>query len=412
MADAYSFDRDQATMGGAYARVHAAYARIFERCGLPVRSVEAASGMMGGHASHEFMYLSEHGEDQLLTCAACGYAANVEGARARLLPLPPEEPLPLTPVATPGMTTIVSLARFLGVEASRTLKAVLYQRADTGALVFVVIRGDLEVNEAKLSALLGGVGLEPAQETTLATAGIVPGYASPIGIKGCTVVADESVQSAVNYVAGANREGFHWQNVNVPRDFQPDLRADIALARPGDHCPACGAALASVRAIEVGHIFQLGTRYTEALGAHFLDEQGHSVPLQMGCYGIGLGRLMACIIEEHHDAQGPIWPAAVAPFDVHLVSLVRPGSEESGTADALYARLGAAGLAVLYDDRPERAGVKFNDADLIGAPVRLTLSARTLAAGSVELRRRRDGQSRDVPLEPLEGLVERIRAEA
>jgi prolyl-tRNA synthetase len=409
MKDAYSFDRDEAGMAEAYARVYAAYERIFSRCGLPVRPVEAASGMMGGHVSHEFMYPSPYGEDQLLTCPACGYAANVEGARITLTPRPPDAARPVEEVATPGMTTIAALAEYLRIEAAQTLKAVFYQRADTGGLVFAVIRGDLEVNEAKLSAVLGGVDLVTACEETLSAAGVVPGYASPIGFTGGTVVADESVRSGANYVAGANRPGYHLKNVNVPRDFAPDLYADITLARAGDACPVCCVPLESVRAIEVGHIFQLGTKYAEALGAGFLDESGGRLPLQMGCYGIGLGRLMACIMEAHHDAQGLIWPTAIAPFDAHLVSLARPGTDEERAAEALNGELAAAGLDVLYDDRPERAGVKFNDADLLGVPVRLTLSPRTLAQGAVEFKLRWESEVRIERLEPLEGLVAAIR---
>ncbi|MHB1318992.1 MAG: proline--tRNA ligase, partial [Anaerolineae bacterium] len=408
MKDAYSFDRDEAGMAEAYARVYRAYERIFQRCGLPVRPVEAASGMMGGYVSHEFMCPSPYGEDQLLTCAACGYAANMEGARITVLPRPPEEGRPVEEVATPGRTTIAALAEYLGIEAAQTLKAVFYQRADTGALVFAVIRGDLEVNEAKLSAVLGGVDLLPATEEVLQAAGIVPGYASPIGFAGGTVVADESVRSGANFVAGANRPGYHLRNVNAPRDFAPNVCTDITLARAGDGCPVCGVALDSVRAIEVGHIFQLGTKYAEALGAGFLDESGGRLPPQMGCYGIGLGRLMACIMEAHHDANGLIWPTSVAPFQVHLVSLAQPGTDDERAAEALYAELKAAGLEVLYDDRPERAGVKFNDADLLGVPVRLTLSPRTIAQSAVELKPRWEAEARTVALEPLDDLLQAI----
>lgn len=408
MKDAYSFDRDEAGMAESYARVYGAYERIFSRCGLPVRPVEAASGMMGGHISHEFMYPSPYGEDQLLTCPACGYAANVEGARIGLSAAPTGDLLPLEEVATPGMTTIAALAEYLGIEAAQTLKAVFYQRTDTGALAFAVIRGDLEVNEAKLSAALGGADLVPATPEVLAAAGVVPGYASPIGFSDGIVVADDSVSSGANFVAGANRSGYHLRNVNVPRDFAPDVWADIALARAGDGCPVCRVPLADVRAIEVGHIFQLGTKYAEALGAGFLDESGDRWPSQMGCYGIGLGRLMACIMEAHHDEKGLIWPTAVAPFQVHLVSLGQPGTNEERAAETLYAELKAAGLDVLYDDRAERAGVKFNDADLLGVPVRLTLSPRTLAQGAVEFRRRWEAEARTVALEPLDGLLQAI----
>ncbi len=409
MKDAYSFDRDEAGMAESYARVYGAYERIFARCGIPARPVEAASGMMGGHVSHEFMYLSPYGEDQLITCSACGYAANVEGARIRLSPAPAGDPLPLEQVATPGATTIAAVAAVLGVGEAQTLKAVFFQRADNGEVVFAVIRGDLDVNEAKLSAALGGVDLLAATPEMLAAAGVVPGYASPIGFSSGIVVADDSVRSGANYVAGANRFGYHLRNVNAGRDFTPNIVADIALARAGDPCPHCGKPLEAIRAIEVGHIFQLGTKYAEALGAGFLDESGERRPPQMGCYGIGLGRLMACIMEACHDDKGLIWPTAVAPFQVHLVSLAHPGTEEDRAAEALYAELEASGLDVLYDDRPERAGVKFNDADLLGVPVRLTLSPRTLAQGAVELKQRWEAEARIVALEPLDVLLQLIR---
>ena len=408
MKDAYSFDRDEEGLATAYHRVFGAYERIFARCGLPVRPVEAASGMMGGKVSHEFMYLSPHGEDELITCAACGYAANVEGARARLAPRMPEDPQPVELVATPGTTTIAALAECLGILPADTLKAVLYQRADSGALVFAVIRGDLEVNPLKLSAQLGGVDLLPASAEALREAGVVAGYASPIGLTSGTVIADESVQPGCHYVAGANRPGYHLRNVRIPRDLVPDRVADISLARMGDGCPRCGAPLEAVRAIEVGHIFQLGSRYAEALQASYLDEAGRSVPLMMGCYGIGIGRLMACLMEEHHDDRGLVWPTAVAPFCVHLVSLAREPAEETA-AEQLYRRLTDLGMSVLYDERPERAGVKFNDADLLGVPVRLTVSPRSLAQGAVEIKLRWESEPKMVPIEPVGPLVEGLR---
>ncbi len=418
MKDAYSLDATPEDMAGAYGYIYAAYERIFERCGLEVLPVEAASGMMGGQVSHEFMFLNEHGEDTLLRCDACGLAANAEGARIGLGPDRREVELPLEEVATPGHETIEDVARFLQVDRAQTLKAVFFVRAEPGenesgpddtGLVFAVIRGDLEVNVDKLSAALGGTALEPAADPVLRAAGLTPGYASPVGIRDITVIADESVLAGSNYVAGANVEGYHLRNVNVPRDFQPDLVADIALARQGDPCPRCGASLGTSRAIEVGHIFQLGTRYAEALGATYLNEEGRATPLWMGSYGIGVGRLMACIMEQHHDDHGLMWPPAVAPYDVHLVSLARPDTPVEQAAEALYADLQSSGLAVLYDDRPERAGVKFNDADLIGAPVRLTLSPRTHVEGEVEFKLRTAPDAARVPLAPLDPLLGRIR---
>lgn len=416
MKDAYSLDANAEGMAAAYARVYAAYERILARCELDVIAVEADSGMMGGHVSHEFMAPNPQGEDTLLRCQACGHAANAEGARIGLGPARQEPEQPLEMVATPGCATIAQVAEYLGVAPSQTLKAVFFQStaspdtATAPSLVFAVIRGDLEVNVVKLSAALGGAELTAAGTEALGAAGITPGYASPVGVRGVTVVADESVLGCSNSVAGANVPGYHLCNVNVPRDFQPDLITDIALAREDDPCPRCGAPLGAVRAIEVGHIFQLGTRYTEAMGATYLNAEGRATPLWMGCYGIGVGRLLACILEQHHDEAGPIWPAAVAPYDVHLVSLTRPGAPVEGAAEGLYRDLVAAGLSVLYDDRPERAGVKFNDADLIGAPVRLTLGERNLGEGVVELKRRCETEVVRAPLAPTEALVARIRA--
>lgn len=415
MKDAYSLDADPEGMAAAYEQVYAAYRRIFARCGLEVLPVEAATGMMGGQVSHEFMFLNENGEDTLLRCPACGLAANVEGARIGLGPAPQEEARPLERVATPGRKTIRAVAEFLQVPPRQTLKAVFFEQSAPGtagaapALVFAVIRGDLEVNVAKLSAALGGADLAPAGETALRAAGLVPGYASPVGVSGVVVVADESVLAGSNFVGGANVEGYHLRNINVPRDFQPDLVADIALARGGDPCPRCAAPLEEARAIELGHIFQLGRKYAEAMGATYLNEAGEAQPLWMGCYGIGVGRLMACIMEAHHDEHGLIWPPVVAPYDVHLISLTRPGTPLEAAAEQLYRDLQGAGLAVLYDDRPERAGVKFNDADLIGVPVRLTLGDRAYAEGTIECKARWERETTRLPLAPLEELVARIR---
>ncbi len=409
MKDAYSLDADPAGMAAAYERVFAAYQRIFQRCGLEALPVEAASGMMGGQVSHEFMFLNENGEDTLLRCPACGLAANAEGARIGLGPAQREAELPLERVATPGRETIQAVAEFLQVSPRQTVKAVFFQRGEGGPLVFAVIRGDLEVNTAKLSTALGGAELVPAEEAALREAGLVPGYASPVGVRGVMVVADESVLASSNLVGGANEVGYHLRNVNVPRDFQPDLVADIALARGGDPCPRCGAPMETARAIEVGHIFQLGTKYAEAMGATYLNEAGQAAPLWMGCYGIGVGRLMACLMEQHHDEYGLVWPPAVAPYDVHLVSLTRPGTPIEAAAEQLYQDLQGAGVAVLYDDRPERAGVKFNDADLIGAPVRLTLGDRAYAEGAIECKLRWERETTRLPLAPLGELVARIR---
>lgn len=417
MKDAYSLDADQAGLDAAYDRIYAAYLRIFERCGLEVLAVEAATGMMGGAASHEFMVLHPQGEDSLLLCPKCGLAANAEVARFDKGTVDGPPPGPIQRVATPGATTIAALAEMLGISPRQTFKAVFY-RSGEGEIIFAVIRGDLEVNEAKLSAALGGVDLAPASAEDLRAAGLVAGYASPMDVpalraqgKRIRVVGDDSLLSPAGFAAGANEEGYHFINVNYPRDFSVDLLTDIALARAGDPCPRCGEALALERAIEVGHVFKLGTRYSEALGATYLDAEGQARPIVLGSYGIGLGRLMACIIEQHHDAQGIIWPPSVAPFDVHLILLGQPGTEVGAAADGLYEWLKEHGFDVLYDDRNERAGVKFNDADLIGIPVRLTVSDRTLAQGGVEMKLRWEAERRLVPeAEIAEAVSQALRA--
>ena len=420
MKDAYSLDADSDGLNAFYPRILAAYQRIFARCDLHPIPVEADTGMMGGADSHEFMLPHPAGEDTLIRCAACGYAANAERAAFRLPAVEPQVPEKPRPIATPDCATIADVAAFVGVPTSQTLKAVFYARDDT-ELVFVVIRGDLEVNETKLRNLLGGGELRPATDEEIGVARAEPGYASPVGLQvretragpGVLVVADCSIEAGSNFVAGANRPGYHLTGVNYPRDFSVTLLADVAQAQAGHLCTRCGQALVAEVAIELGHCFKLGTRYSDAVGATYLDQEGHERPVVMGSYGIGVGRLMAAVIETHHDEHGIVWPPALAPFDVHLLAL---GTDEAvrAQAEAVYAQLQEAGLEVLYDDRDERAGVKFADADLIGCPVRVTVSRRSLKAGGVELKARwaqepfDSAQDRRRVVTP-ESLVEEIR---
>jgi prolyl-tRNA synthetase len=355
------------------------------------------------------MVLNENGEDTLILCPACGYAANAERATFAKpeVARPPEGEV--EEVATPGCKTIAEVAAFVGVPTHQTLKAVFYVTGDTNEFIFVVIRGDLDVNETKLRNLLGGGDLGPATDAEILAVGAVPGYASPRGLTGVRVIADESVRLGGNFVAGANREGYHLINVNYPRDFQAEMVADIALARAGDACGTCGAALTEARGIEIGHLFKLGTRYSEALRATYLDAVGQAHPIVMGSYGIGTGRLMAVVVEQHHDKHGIIWPVEIAPYHVHLVNLGRDASDKvTQTAEALYDDLLAQAFEVLYDDRDERAGVKFNDADLIGLPVRVTTSHRSLAQGGVEVKRRDAGERTIIPLDALPGEIHRL----
>jgi len=415
MKDSYSLDLDEAGLDTQYKAHYEAYFKIFARCGLPVIAVGADVGMMGGSAAHEFMYLSPLGEDTLVLCDACGYAQNRQVATSRKAQAAPEEPREARRVETPHATTIEELAAMLGVEKARTAKMVFLaaeQRGDGGKpvarLVVGVVRGDTDLNEAKLSNLLGGAELRPMTLEEIASIGAAAGFASPIGLTGGEVVADELVMSSPNLVAGANEEGWHLLDVTAGRDWQPDLVADIVSADDGDGCAVCGGALRTERGVEVGNIFKLGTKYAESFGATYLDPDGNAKPIVMGSYGIGVGRLLACIAEEHHDERGLRLPAAIAPFLVHLTVLRGSDSPAGDAAERVYATLGAAGIGVLFDDRGERPGVQFADADLIGLPVRLTVSARSLGAGGVELKRRDAEESRIVA---EEALVSEVRAE-
>jgi prolyl-tRNA synthetase len=412
MADLYSFHVDEPDLDKAYDAMYDAYMRIFERCSIPVVAVHADSGAIGGKESREFMLLSEVGEDEALFCNGCDYAANAEKAELKKPDAPQSAPLAMEDVSTPNQKTIEEVAAFLGIDTIQTLKAVFYManlRSDAGPVetpVFVAIRGDLPVNEIKLTNALKAIDLRLMTDDEVRRYGLVAGSASPVGIKGMKVVADDSVTNSPNLVAGANREAFHTRNVNYPRDWQADVVTDIALAREGDTCPFCGGTYESKRVVEAGHIFKLGTRYTERMGANFLDADGVSKPAIMGCYGIGVSRMLQCVIEVHHDERGIIWPESVTPYDVHVVGLGLDRPDVASKAELLYNELRNAGLEVLYDDRGDvSAGVKFNDADLLGLPVRLTVSPRSLEKGAVEMKRR-DGA--DVELVPYEEAVARL----
>jgi len=396
MKDLYSFDVDEAGLDISYKKMLQAYKAAYDRCGLPTLLVEADSGAIGGKDSHEFMLVAESGEDELVYCEKCGYAANVEKAQSVKEKVEPEEPLRTEEVATPGMKTIEAVANFLGVPKNHTLKAVFYV-AD-GQLVFAMIRGDLEVNEVKLQRALHAADLHMATEAEVSAAGIAAGYASPLGLKNVKTVVDESVTPGINFVAGGNKPDVHIRNVNYPRDFQADLVTDISKARGGEGCPKCDGTLTFVHGIEVGHVFKLGTFLSQALSAYFIDEKGTSKPIIMGCYGIGVGRLLAAAIEYCHDDKGIIWPLSIAPYQVYLCPLYREGTGVAETAERLYAELEKEGLEVLFDDRQESPGVKFNDADLLGIPLRVTVSPRTLEKDSVEIKMRSEKEARLVPL--------------
>lgn len=387
MKDAYSFDASWDALDESYRAARDAYVRIFQRCGIPTIPVQADSGAIGGKDSEEFMFLTDVGEDTILLCDTCGYAANEEKADHKKQEAPPEEPQPLEEIATPGQKTIDDLVRSLGIPRGRTLKAVFYEAG--GAPVFVAIRGDLEVNEAKLRNALKAVDLALLDDEGVRRHGLVAGSASPVGLSGIKIVADDTSVSSPNLVAGANQADTHLRNVNHGRDWTADIVADISLARAGDACARCGGTLETKRGMEMGHVFKLGTVYTERMDARFSDEAGELQAAIMGCYGIGVGRVFAGAIEANHDERGIIWPPELAPYDVHLVGLGfdKPGVRES--AEQVYQQMTDAGLAVLYDDREEgSAGVKFNDADLLGMPVRVTVSPRSIENGGAEVKPR------------------------
>ncbi|MBA7636154.1 Proline--tRNA ligase [subsurface metagenome] len=404
MKDLYSFDVDEDGLDQSYKKMLQAYQNIYVRCGLPTLLVEADSGAIGGKDSHEFMVIAETGEDEVICCDSCKYAANADKAESVKDKMEAGEPLPVEEVSTPGVGTIEELSAFLKIPQRHTLKAVFYV-AD-GKLTFVVIRGDLDVNEVKLKNILRCFDLRLATEAEVIEAGIVAGSASPIGLKGIKVIADDSVTSGTNFVAGGNKPDTHLKNVNYPRDFKAGVVADIARARAGEGCPRCGGKLSSIHGIEVGHIFKLGTFLSEKLGALFVDEKGISHPIVMGCYGIGLGRLLAAAIEQSHDDKGIIWPMPIAPYHIYLCPLYREGSKVSEVAENLYAELEAESLEVLLGDREESPGVKFNDADLLGVPIRVTISPRTLEKGSVEVKKRSE---KDSELVPLEGVAQKLK---
>ncbi len=411
MKDSYSLDADEAGLDVAYRNHWRAYERIFRRCGLRFLVVGADTGMMGGSASHEFMAPSPYGEDLILICPTGDYAANREVATFVREAPATDAQAPVEEVETPNTPTIQALADFLGIPLARTAKAVFY-RGDSGRFVFAVIRGDLEVNETKLRKAAGEMGLTPATAEEIRAIGAEPGYGSPVGVRDAVIVADESVRDTPNLVAGANRPGYHLRNVNLGRDYEAAVVADIAAAETGFGCPICGTPMTTERAIEVGNIFKLGTRYSATLGATYLDAEGKSHPIVMGSYGIGSGRVTATIVEQHHDDKGIIWPVSVAPYHVSLLSLGGANeTEPTEAADRLDAELTAAGIEVLYDDRPDRAGVKFNDADLIGCPVRLSVSARTLGRGEAEIKARTAAASTFVPLAEVVPAVRRLLAE-
>jgi prolyl-tRNA synthetase len=403
MKDGYSFDVDDAKAGEAYQRMYDAYNRIFTRCGLDFRPVEADSGTIGGSFSHEFMVLADTGEDTLVICSGCDYAANSEKAVVAA-PAADESPmLDLTKVETPGKRKVPVVCEFMGIEPRELVKTMVYKAGEEA--VAVLVRGDREVQEVKLKNLLGVVDVKMLDDKGVYDAtGVPTGYLGPVGIK-IKLVVDQEVAGMRNFVTGANEKNYHLKNVNMGRDFEPFAVADLRQITSDDPCPVCGGTLRMREGIEVGHVFKLGTGYSKAMNAVFQDSDGQDKPMVMGCYGIGVSRIVAAAIEQNHDENGMIFPMPLAPLQVILLNLGLKDEQITKTAEALYEELQKKGVEVLLDDRDERPGSKFKDADLLGIPLRLTVGKRLTKDGVVELRQRWDGTIEELAPEQVTARI-------
>ncbi len=402
MKDLYSFDMDEEGLHTSYQKMYEAYSRVYDRCGLKYRVVEADSGAIGGSDTHEFMVLAASGEATVVYCSSsnCDYAANVERANALYdQESSREEPESKREVYTPSQTTIKDVAVFLGEGREKTIKTLIYKTED--GLVAALVRGDREVNEVKLYNTLGCLQLELADAATIQdVTGAQVGYAGPVGLD-MRIVADPEVNNMVNAIAGANKTGYHLVNVNPGRDFKVDTLTDIRMVQAGEPCPRCGSALDEAQGIEVGQIFKLGDKYSRALGAVYLDDKGQEQYIIMGCYGIGVTRTMAASVEQNHDQQGIIWPASIAPFQVVVIPVSTKDEAQVKMAEEIYNKLLQAGVEALIDDRPERAGVKFKDADLVGYPLRITVGSKGVKSGQAEVTERQTGETVMVPQQDI-----------
>ncbi len=400
MKDLYSFDLDEAGLAKSYDLMYDAYSRVFARCGLNFRPVEADSGAIGGKGSHEFMALAESGESAILYCDTCDWAATDEIAGREPLPVPAEEMLPVEKVDTPDCGTVEDVAKFLQVPTNRIVKTMYYQADEQ--LVIALVRGDRRINEIKLQGLLGCNELTLAENAALEVHGQKVGYLGPVGVDGVKIVADAEVPLMFNVIVGANDGERHLLNVNYQRgDFRIDQVADLRYLEEGEQCPHCQGHLKLARGIEVGQIFKLHTKYSDSLHVVYAGEDGQEHPVVMGCYGIGIGRTLAAVVEQCNDADGIIWPMAVAPYQAAIIPVNDREPELKEAAERIYAELETAGVEVVLDDRQERAGVKFKDADLIGYPVRITVGAKALARGNVEVRLRKNGEMQEIALDSL-----------
>jgi prolyl-tRNA synthetase len=393
MKDSYTLDPDEAALEISYNAHKGAYCRIFDRCGITYVVVQSDPGMMGGSGSHEFMAPSAAGEDDVALCDACGYAANVELARG-VPSAPPASDGKMEEVATPGARTIAEVSAQLRIDPSATIKSLVFIGPE--GPVLVLVRGDHALHERKLARALNAEARPAHPEEVKQHLGVAPGSVGPVGVRGARILADESLRQGGRYVVGANREGFHLTGVTPGQDFACEW-ADLQVALAGEGCPACGKPLRIERVIEVGNIFKLGTKYSVGLGAMYLDEHGEQRPIVMGSYGIGPARIMAAAVEQRHDQDGIVWPWAIAPFHVHLVPVAVKDAAQLAAAEEIYRGLRAAGFDVLMDDREERAGVKFKDADLLGIPIRVTVGNALTKEGVVELRQRGTRTDRRVP---------------
>ena len=400
MKDLYSFDLDEAGLAKSYDLMYDAYSRVFARCGLNFRPVEADSGAIGGKGSHEFMALAESGESAILYCDTCDWAATDEIAGREPLPVPAEEMLPVEKVDTPDCGTVEDVAKFLQVPTNRIVKTMYYQADEQ--LVIALVRGDRRINEIKLQGLLGCNELTLAENAALEVHGQKVGYLGPVGVDGVKIVADAEVPLMFNVIVGANDGERHLLNVNYQRgDFRIDQVADLRYLEDGEQCPHCHGHFKLARGIEVGQIFKLHTKYSDSLHVVYAGEDGQEHPVVMGCYGIGIGRTLAAVVEQCNDADGIIWPMAVAPYQAVIIPVNDREPELKEAAERIYAELETAGVEVVLDDRQERAGVKFKDADLIGYPVRITVGAKALARGNVEVRLRKNGEMQEIALDSL-----------
>ncbi|HIM60209.1 MAG TPA: proline--tRNA ligase [Dehalococcoidia bacterium] len=404
MKDAYSFDADEEGLERSFQAMVAAYKRIFKRCGLDVVMVDADSGGIGGKDSNEFVLLAESGDDTILMSDESDYAANVEKAEFIKKEFPIGDLCEVEEFATPDIKTIEALAKLEGVSRSKTAKAVFY--SVDGEVVIVTIRGDYDVNETKLRNLLGGSVPRLATPEEVKAAGLVAGSASAVGLQGVKSIVDDSITMGSNYLAGANKEGFHLRNVNFPRDFKADILGDIAEAKKGYPSPDGKGKLIAKRGIELGHVFKLGNVYSSKMGARYTDEDGQQNDVLMGCYGIGIGRMLAAAVEAYHDDFGMVLPSAIAPYDIYLAGLNLEDADISGKAEMLYESLQDAGFDVLFDDRDAPPGVKFKDADLMGIPVRVVISSRSMGNGGVEVKARAEKES-EIVSEP--DVIEAVR---